>query len=243
MSKIRILNTEIDKLTQSDALSRIGAMIEEQTPHYIVTANAEIAYMAYHDEKMQQAVNGADMVTADGSGILWAAKQLGDAMPERVTGIDLVYAICKESAVKGWKIYLMGSAEGVAQKAAHRLMLDYVGCNIVGTHHGFLKEKAVEQALIEDIKAKQPDVLLVGMGAPRQEYWIIDHMEELGVPVSMGIGGSMDVISGELKRAPKWMQKMSLEWLYRLIKQPSRIGRMMNLPKFMLAVKRSKKQG
>jgi len=238
--KIRILNTKIDKLTQQGAVARIEEMIGERGSHYVVTANAEIVYMAYKDEKMQRAIDGADMVTADGSGILWAAKKMGDEMPERVTGIDLVYALCRASAEKGWKIYLMGSADGVAKKAADKLMLEYMGCNIVGTHHGFLKDKGVEEALIADIKEKAPDILLVGMGAPRQEYWIIDHMKELGVPVSMGIGGSMDVISGELKRAPKWMQKMSLEWLYRLVIQPSRMKRVLNLPKFMLAVLRSK---
>ena len=240
MSKIEILGTKIDKLTEREALNRMGEMIAAGGAHYVVTANAEIVYMAYRDEKMRKVINEADMVTADGSGILWAARKLGDEMPERVTGVDLVSGICRESAEKGWRIYLLGSADGVAKKAAEKLRLEYMGCEIVGWHHGFLREKSVEEAVIADIKEKKADVLLVGMGAPRQEYWIREHMEELGVGVCMGIGGSLDVISGELKRAPKWMQEMSLEWLYRVIKQPSRLKRVMNLPKFMLAVMRNR---
>ena len=238
--KVKILGTEIDCLTQSEVIDEIAAFVASQEPHYIVTANAEITYMAWQDSKMQQVVNNASLVTADGSGILWAANELGTPLKERVTGIDLVYAICEEAAKKDWKIYLLGAVEGEAAEAAKRLTEQY-HCNIIGTHHGFLRDKEVNQAVLAELTAKKPQIVLVAMGAPRQEYWITEHMHELPPAVYMGIGGSLDVISGNLKRAPLWVQKLSLEWLYRVIKQPSRFKRILALPKFMRAVKKQKK--
>ena len=238
--KVKILETEIDCLTQKEVVEEIASLISAQEPHYIVTANAEIVYMAWQDEKMQTTVNNASIVTADGSGVLWAAEELGMPLKERVTGIDLVYAICEEAAKKDWTIYLLGAAEGVAAEAAKRLIERY-HCNIIGTHNGFLKDPAVNQAVLEEKTTKKPQIVLVAMGAPRQEYWIVEHMHKLPPAVYMGIGGSLDVISGNLKRAPLWMQKMSLEWLYRVIKQPSRFKRVLALPKFTRAVKKQKK--
>ena len=130
--------------------------------------------------------------------------------------------------------------EGVAAEAAKRLTEQY-HCNIIGTHHGFLRDKEVNQAVLAELTAKKPQIVLVAMGPPRQEYWITEHMSELPPAVYMGIGGSLDVISGNLKRAPLWVQKLSLEWLYRVIKQPSRFKRVLALPKFMRAVKKQKK--
>ena len=238
--KVKILKTEIDCLTQKEVVEEIASLISAQEPHYIVTANAEIVYMAWQDSKMQQVVNNASLVTADGSGILWAANELGTPLKERVTGIDLVYAICEEAAKKDWKIYLLGAVEGVAAEAAKRLTEQY-HCNIIGTHHGFLRDKEVNQAVLAELTAKKPQIVLVAMGPPRQEYWITEHMSELPPAVYMGIGGSLDVISGNLKRAPLWVQKLSLEWLYRVIKQPSRFKRVLALPKFMRAAKKQKK--
>ena len=129
--KVKILKTEIDCLTQKEVVEEIASLISAQEPHYIVTANAEIVYMAWQDEKMQTTVNNASIVTADGSGVLWAAEELGTPLKERVTGIDLVYAICEEAAKKDWTIYLLGAAEGVAAEAAKRLTEQY-HCNIIG---------------------------------------------------------------------------------------------------------------
>ena len=238
--KVKILETKIDCLTQKEVVEEIALLISSKEPHYIVTANAEIAYMAWQDSEMQQVVNNASIVTADGSGVIWAANELGTPLKERVTGIDLVYAICEEAAKQDWKIYLLGAAEGVAAEAAKRLM-DRYHCDIIGTYNGFLKDPAVNQAVLDELSAKKPQIVLVAMGAPRQEYWITEHMHKLPSAVYMGIGGSLDVISGNLKRAPLWMQKLSLEWLYRVIKQPSRFKRVLALPKFMRAVKKQKK--
>ena len=239
--RLEILGVGIDKVNSQQALEKIGEFIASGQPHQIVTANAEIIYQASKNEKMRHVINNAQMVTADGSGVVWASRQLGEPLEQRVTGIDLVNSICEQSAKDKWKIYILGSAPGVAAAAAVNIRNKFPGCNIVGTHHGYFNAKEEKQILAE-LEQLKPDVLFVALGAPKQEYWIAGHLAELGIPVGMGIGGSMDVLSGNVKRAPKWMQKMSLEWLYRLLIQPTRFKRVLALPKFMLAVKKQAKQ-
>ena len=238
--RLEILGVGIDKVTSQQALDNIADFIASGQPHQIVTANAEIIYQASKNEKMRNIINNAQMVTADGSGVVWASRQLGEPLEQRVTGIDLVNSICERSAQDKWKIYILGSAPGVAATAAMNIRDKFPGCNIVGTHHGYFNAKEEKQILAE-LEQLKPDVLFVALGAPKQEYWIADHLADLGIPVGMGIGGSMDVLSGNVKRAPKWMQKMSLEWLYRLLIQPTRFKRVLTLPKFMLAVKKHAK--
>lgn len=238
-NRLDVLGVGIDKVTSQQALEKIGEFIASGQPHQIVTANAEIIYQASKNEKMRNIINNAQMVTADGSGVVWASRQLGEPLEQRVTGIDLVNSICEQSAKDKWKIYILGSAPGVAATAAVNIRDKFPGCNIVGTHHGYFNAKEEKQILAE-LEQLKPDVLFVALGAPKQEYWIADHLADLGIPVGMGIGGSMDVLSGNVKRAPKWMQKMSLEWLYRFLIQPTRFKRMLALPKFMLAVKKQK---
>ncbi|MGM9525513.1 MAG: WecB/TagA/CpsF family glycosyltransferase [Peptococcaceae bacterium] len=239
--RLEILGVGIDRIDSQQALQQIGEFIENGEPHQIVTANAEIIYQASKNEKMRNVINAAQMVTADGSGVVWASRQLGQPLAQRVTGIDLVNSICQQSAKEQWKIYILGSAPGVAATAAVNIRNKFPGCNIIGTHHGYFNAKEEKQILAE-LEQLKPDVLFVALGAPKQEYWIADHIQKLGIPVAMGIGGSMDVLSGNVKRAPKWMQKMSLEWLYRLLIQPTRFKRVLALPKFMLAVKKQAKQ-
>ena len=239
--RLEILGVGIDRIDSQQALQQIGDFIENGEPHQIVTANAEIIYQASKNEKMRNVINAAQMVTADGSGVVWASRQLGQPLAQRVTGIDLVNSICQQSAKEKWKIYILGSAPGVAATAAVNIRNKFPGCNIIGTHHGYFNAKEEKQILAE-LEQLKPDVLFVALGAPKQEYWIADHIQKLGIPVAMGIGGSMDVLSGNVKRAPKWMQKMSLEWLYRLLIQPTRFKRVLALPKFMLAVKKQAKQ-
>ena len=241
--RLEILGIGVDRVTSDEALERIGTFIaegrEKGTTHQIVTANAEIIYQASKNDKMRTVINNAQMVTADGSGVVWASKQLGEPLTERVTGIDLVNSICAASAQYGWKLYILGSAPGVADTAAKNICEKYPDCNIIGTHHGYFDAEQ-EQNILAELRELNPDVLFVALGAPRQEYWIAEHIKALGIPVGMGIGGSMDVLSGNVKRAPEWMQKMSLEWLYRFLIQPTRFKRMLALPKFMLAVKKQK---
>ena len=242
-NRLQILGVGVDRVTGDEALERIATFIaegrEHGTSHQVVTANAEIIYRASQNDDMKAIINQAHMVTADGSGVVWASKQLGEPLAERVTGIDLVNSICAASAHRGWKLYILGSAPGVADTAAQNICAKYPGCNIIGTHHGYF-DAAEEQNILAELRELKPDVLFVALGAPKQEYWIADHIAQLGIPVGMGIGGSMDVLSGNVKRAPEWMQKLSLEWLYRFLLQPTRFKRMLALPKFMLAVKKQK---
>ena len=238
--RLNILGVGIDCIDSEEALTQIENFIADGNPHQVVTANAEIIYQANRNEKMRNVINQAQMVTADGSGVVWASKQLGRPLRQRVTGIDLVNSICEQSARKGWKLYILGSAPGVAATAAVNIRQKFPGCNIVGTHHGYFNAKE-EKQIVAELLQLQPDVLFVALGAPKQAYWIAEHMAQLQIPVSMGIGGSMDVLSGNVKRAPRWMQKMSLEWLYRLLIQPTRFKRVLALPKFMLAVKKQAK--
>lgn len=243
--RLEILGVGVDRVNSSEALNCIATFIAEGratgTSHQIVTANAEIIYQASKDDKMRAVIQQAQLVTADGSGVVWASKQLGEPLAERVTGIDLVNSICAASAQYGWKLYILGSAPGVADTAARNICNQYPGCNIVGTHHGYF-DVTEEQNILAELREQKPDVLFVALGAPKQEYWIAEHVPMLGIPVAMGIGGSMDVLSGNVKRAPKWMQKLSLEWLYRVLIQPTRFKRILALPKFMLAVKKQKQK-
>lgn len=239
--KMTILGSQIDHVDKQQTLQIIGQFIDSDKAHHIITANAEIVYQARNDDKRRQVINSADLVTADGAGIVWASKYLGQPLQERVTGIDLVDDICRISEEKGWRLYFVGAKQEVIERAVLNLLAKYPQCQIVGYHNGYFS-KDEEKEIVEEIKAAKPDVLFAAMGVPKQDDWIIAHQETLKVPVAIGIGGCLDVISGNLKRAPKWMQKLGLEWLYRLLLQPSRIGRMMALPKFVLAVRKERKR-
>lgn len=233
--RVEILGTLVDKITMEDALAKVEAFIREEKPRHIITLNAEIIYRAQTEARLKKVINQADLVTPDGAGVVWASHKLGDPLPERVTGIDLMLKIAEQASQKGWKLYLYGAAPGVAKQAARNLEKNFTGIKIVGTKHGFLSSKEMDE-MIAHIKAQKPQVLFVALGAPRQEYWIREHLEELQVPVCMGVGGSFDVISGKVKRAPKIFQDLHLEWFYRLLKEPKRFKRMLALPKFVLKI-------
>lgn len=239
--QIKILNVNVDCVNLDEAMQKVEEFVLEQKPHHIVTANPEIIYASNYNPELLGIVNHAALVTADGTGVVWASGQLGRHLQERVTGIDLVYKICEKAPQKGWKLFILGSAPGVADAAADNIRKMYPGVEIVGTQHGYFKPEE-EPEIVEIIKKSTPDVLFVALGAPKQEFWISKHMDELQVPVMLGIGGSMDVLSGNVKRAPEIWQKMNLEWLYRLLSQPSRWKRMLNLPKFAVEVLKQKRR-
>ena len=230
-----ILGAAIHGVTMEEAVNRIKEFIAAGSPHQVITLNAEILYRATREPALMELIRRADLVTPDGAGILWAARKLGKPLPERVTGIDLMLAIAKEAPAHGWRLFLYGGAPGVAEKAAANLRQAHPGINIAGTAHGYIPPEKQEE-LKEQIRQARPHILLVALGAPKQEYWIRDNLPALGVPVAIGVGGSFDVISGNVKRAPVWMQKAHLEWLYRLLKEPRRYKRMLALPKFMAVV-------
>ncbi|MGI9951452.1 WecB/TagA/CpsF family glycosyltransferase [Moorellaceae bacterium AZ2] len=231
----RILGCRVDGPTLSQALDLIGDFIASGRPHQVVTLNAEMAYRASGDPLLRDIINRAALVTPDGAGIVWASRLLGSPVPERVTGIDLVEGLAARAAQKGWRLFLYGAAPGVAEKARDRLLARYPSLVVAGTAHGYLSP-AEERELLARLRETRPDVLLVALGSPRQEYWIDRHLEELGIPVALGVGGTLDVLAGEVARAPLWMQRCGLEWLYRVAQDPRRVKRVLTLPKFILRV-------
>lgn len=238
--KVPILNVLIDAVTMNEAVQRVEGFMKSKKPHLIATANAEMIMMANHDAELKDILNSAALVVPDGAGAVWAARHQGYAMPERVAGYDMAQQLLALSAKKGYRVYLLGAAPGVAEKAKKQAEKKYKGVSIVGVHDGYFNDEN-EASIIKEIQAAQPHLLLVALGVPRQEKWIKKYMTELNVPALIGVGGTFDVMAGIVKRAPVWMQRARLEWLYRGIKQPQRLGRLMALPKFVMRVYREKK--
>ena len=239
--KVTILGVPVDAITMGEAVARIDSFIEKRTPVLVATANAEMLMRATHDGALRRILQGAAMVTPDGAGTVWAAHHLGHAMPERVAGYDMVQELMREAPAKHRRIFFFGSAPGVADKAKKKAEQLYPGIEIVGTRNGFFTA-ADEPAIIEEIKAAHPDILLAALGVPKQEKWLAKHLGELGVPVAIGVGGTFDVMAGIMKRAPRWMQRAKLEWLVRGMMQPQRAGRLRALPRFVLKVHAQKRK-
>ena len=238
-AKVNILGVHVDSVTMAEAVEQVESCIEAKTGAIIATANAEMIMRATHDAELMEILNAADLVVPDGAGTVWAARHLGHAMPERVAGYDLAQELMRKASEKGQRIFFFGSAPGVAEKAKEKAEELYPGITICGTRNGFFTE-ADTPAILEEIRAAQPDILLVALGVPKQEKWIWKHHSALGVPVSIGVGGTLDVMAGVMKRAPYWMQRANLEWLFRGMLQPKRAGRLLALPKFVLKVYASK---
>lgn len=233
-----ILGAPIDALTLDESLKRIASFCHDGGIHQVVTANPEMLVAAQNDASLATIIQQADLVTADGNGILLAGRLLNAPFPERVTGIDLAEALCARSAELDLSLFFLGSRPGVAADAALRMQKKYPGARIVGSWHGYFFTH--EENMLTEIRLAQPDVLLVGLGSPRQEQFIRDHQADLGVPVAIGVGGSFDVLSGRLNRAPKWVQRIRLEFLYRLLQEPSRWKRHLNLGRFLTLIFRSR---
>ena len=226
-----------DNLTKSEFIEKANAMIAAGEKGYCVTPNAEIVYEAVQDESFKKLLNDACLVLPDGAGVILGAKILGTPLQEKVAGIEFGEALCAAMAKTGGKVYFLGGKPGVAEQAAANLTAKYPGLNICGTADGYFKDEA---EVVAKINEQAPDILFVCLGAPKQEKFMKAHMDELNVRLMLGLGGSLDGYAGIAKRAPQWMINLSLEWLYRLIKEPKRLGRMMRLPKFVLICGREK---
>jgi len=229
----------IDVVTMKEAVRMVEEFIAKKTSHLVVTPNAEMIMMAREDQELAHIINHADLVVPDGAGVVWAARHLGHSMPERVAGYDLVQNVFREAATKQYRIYMLGGAPGIVDKAKKMAEQCYSGIQIVGVRHGFFSTDD-EVEIMNQIKACKPDILLVALGVPRQEKWLAQHMKKLAVPVAIGVGGTFDVMSGTVKRAPLWMQNAKLEWLYRLLSDPKRGIRMLALPRFVIQVIKNK---
>lgn len=233
--RVEILGVKVDAVTMTQAVESVERLIAAKKNSIIATANAEMLLRATHDDELKTILNAAELVVPDGAGTVWAAHHLGHDMPERVAGFDLVQELMKISPSRGYKFFLFGAAPGIADKAKLKAEELYPGIKIVGTRNGYFTADD-EPAIIAQIKDAKPDVLLAALGVPKQEKWLYSYKDELGVPVSIGVGGTFDVMAGVVKRAPVWMQRAKLEWLYRAMLQPSRAGRLIALPKFVWKV-------
>jgi len=232
---VQILGVKVNTVTMATALEQIRQFIREGRPHHIVTADATCIMKAQEDPALRDLINAADLVTPDGAGVLWTAKVLDLPLAERVSGVDLTDRLCALAAREGYRVYFLGAAPGVAEKAAQVLQQKYPGLKVAGARDGYFAP-AEEAVVAEQIRAAQAQVVFVALGLPKQEWWIHRYKEQAGAAVYMGVGGSFDVISGNLPRAPLWMQRNGLEWLYRVLIEPRRIRRLAALPRFVLIV-------
>lgn len=251
-SRIKLFQVGIDQVDNQKTIQKIEEFIVSKKPHQIVTPDTLAVLRARKNPEYHAILKSADLVTPDGAGILWATTTLNYPLPERVTGIDIIHNICRLAIKKEYSLYLLGSYPGVASEAALNLTKKYPGIKISGTHHGYFEcedsqncedvengdsdKNKEEEEITAEIKEKKPDILLVGMGVPKQEKWISKNLDKLDVPVCMGVGGSFDVLSGRIPRAPLWMQRHGMEWIYRSIKQPNRVFRVFALFYFIWLV-------
>lgn len=231
MSRTDVLGVGFDNVTKAEAVERALALIDAREGRYVVTPNPEIVMLAKENPALKEALAGADIVLPDGAGIIKGAAILGRPMKEKVPGIDFACGVMARLAERGGSVYLFGAKPGVAEAAAETLRTKFPGLVISGTSDGYFSD---DGPIIEKIKDAAPDFLLVCLGAPKQELWMAKMSGKLPVGLMVGLGGSLDVFAGTVKRAPEAWQKLDLEWLYRLIKEPRRIGRMMKLPLFVI---------
>ena len=239
ITPIKILGVPVHPYTMEGAVEKILERVSQSKKTFAVTANAEIIMMGQSDDEYMEILNNAALVLPDGAGTVWAGRKLGYEVPERVAGYDLFLNLMTEAAQMKLKVFFFGSAPGVAEEAKQKCEILYPGVSIVGCRDGYFKEED-NLAIVEEINNSGADLLFVALGAPKQEKWLAKFQDILKPSLLMGIGGSFDVVAGKMERAPKWMQDASLEWLFRLYKQPSRLGRMLVLPKFVIKVLRIK---
>ncbi len=245
---IEAFGVKISPVTMDEALDKIEDFVAQGTPHHVLTSDANAILTSRNDPEYAAIMRRAALTTPDGFGVIWGARLLNLPIYERVTGVDMVTGICERAAKKGYRIYILGSEEGVAATAARNLMARYPGLQVVGTHHGFwrrdgkadgLSADEADARMAEEIAKSRIDVLFVAMGIPMQEKFIAAQLERMKTPVALGVGGSFDVYSGKFNRAPLAVQRLGLEWLYRVWIDPSRWKRMGYVPKFMIVALRT----
>ncbi len=233
--RIRILDRPVNVLSMNQAVAAVRRAWEGEEARQVVTANAEMLYASLQDGELARVLEEAELVTADGAGVLLAARMCGFSLPERVAGFDLMLACLQEAAREGVPVFFLGSSPEVLQEALLRMRRLFPGLIIAGSHHGYFNDGEGE-TIVAQIRSRQPRLLFVALGAPRQEKWIFRHKDMLPPCVAIGVGGSLDVLAGKARRAPRWMQQAGLEWFYRLMREPSRLRRMSVIPLFLIKV-------
>lgn len=238
--KLDVMGLQFDNVTMDEALTRADAFLSGDKTVCVVTPNAEIAYEALHDASLRKLLNSADLMLPDGAGVVLASKLLKTPLKEKVAGVDFAAGLLKLLARNQQSVFLLGAKPGVAETAAEKMVQMTPGLRIAGLHDGYFTDEA---PIIAQINESGADVLFVCLGSPKQELFMQRYRQALGVKIMIGLGGSLDAFAGTVKRAPQWMIRMNLEWLYRLIKEPKRFGRMLRLPKYLFAVMKTRISG
>ncbi len=222
------MNTEIDNLTLEEALDAIEVLISENRNSIVVTPNVDHIIQIERGGELADIYRHADLIVCDGMPLVWISRMYGTPIKEKVSGSDLFPGLCKRAAEKGYRMFFLGAEEGVAAEAARRLSKRFKGLNVVGTYSptlGFEKDPEEMRHIKDMIRGLKPDILIVALGCPKQEIFIARNRDELGVPVSLGLGASVDFEAGKVKRAPKWMADHGLEWAFRLFQDPKRLAK------------------
>jgi N-acetylglucosaminyldiphosphoundecaprenol N-acetyl-beta-D-mannosaminyltransferase len=247
--KVNILGVKVDKVNVNEASDIIMEYIKaKDKPASVFTPNSEIIMMGYRDEEFRQILNSSELLTADGIGVVYASKILKTPLKGRVAGVDTAEKVVEYASQSGKSIYIFGGAkktdesDAVCEIAAKKLCEKYPGLKIAGTRDGFFTHEE-NDSIVEEINNSGADILFVCLGAPKQEKWIYDNRDKLKVKFAAGLGGSVNIFAGTAVRAPEFFIKHNLEWLHRLIKEPTRFGRMLNLPKFIFGTIIHKNKG
>lgn len=228
-----IMGISFPNITMDQTVTILGDVIDQRQSElfHVITGNPEIVMSCQKDQALRSVVDQAGIVTADGAGIVMVSRFRGGQLTERVTGCDLLFRLLEEGSRKNWSFYMFGAEESVSKRAVDVIAQNYPGVVVRGRHHGFFTTDE-EQSIVEEIQEAQPDFLIVALGAPNAEHWINKYRHQLNARVAIGVGGSLDILAGKTKRAPAIWQKLNLEWLYRLLSQPSRWRRQLILPRF-----------
>ena len=237
--QVSILGLPIQNVTMDEAVNDVYGFFALRESKIVVTPNAEILQMFQTRPEMHDALMEADYVVPDGVGVLMAARRLGTPLKEKVAGIELGIHLLERCAAEGKRVFFLGAKPGIAERAKLEVEKKLPDIRIVGVQDGYFKPEE-EPALVERINGLDVDMLFVCLGAPKQEIWMASHKSVLKVGAMLGLGGTLDVLGNNVKRAPRWMINMRLEWLYRIIKEPYRIGRVASLPRFLLSIKKEK---
>lgn len=244
---VRILGVDVDAVTRAEAVAAIDETIDARRGHggrplQVATVNPEFVMLARRDGAFREVLSGAGLSTPDGAGLMLAARILGHRLPARVTGVELVRNLAAAAVGRGDRVFFLGAAPGVGAAAAAALARDYPGLSVAGDFAGDASE-AGDAETVAAVRGVSSDIVLVAYGAPSQELWLARNLEVCGASVGIGVGGTFDYLSGRVRRAPAWMRRLGLEWLFRLAQQPSRARRMLVLPVFLLLVIRQRLVG
>lgn len=235
LKEVKILGVKIHKVTMSEAFNVFLNLLNQNTCQTIFTPNTEIVMAAQEDKELKTILAQGDLVIPDGIGLIYASNIHNLGLEERVPGVELMDKMLKFCHTTKKTVFILGGKPGVADRAAENILSEYPNIKVKGTQDGYFSEDD-ELKVIDKINDVRPDVLFVALGAPKQEKWIYKHKKILNVKVAMGVGGGVDIWAGTAKRAPKVFIDMHLEWFYRLVMNPSRFGRMLSIPKFLIKV-------